>query len=98
MEPWLGDNGLLLARGEFWHRNRKMLTPGFHFKVLCSSLTTCLVIMRVTYLRLTYLRYLKLQILEEFLDMMNEQVKILTDDILAPHADTGKVVELPNKT
>ena len=30
--------------------------------------------------------------------MMNEQVKILTDDILAPHADTGKVVELPNKT
>ena len=88
----MGDNGLLLARGEFWHRNRKMLTPGFHFKVLCSSFTTCLVV-----IRLTYLRYLKLQILEEFLDMMNEQVKILTDDILAPYADTGKVVELPNK-
>ena len=26
--------------------------------------------------------------------MMNEQVKILTDDILAPYADTGKVVEI----
>ena len=85
----MGDNGLLLARGEFWHRNRKMLTPGFHFKVLC---------LRLTCLTLTYLRYIKLQILEEFLDMMNEQVKILTDDILAPHADTGKVVKLPNKT
>ena len=31
------------------------------------------------------------QILEEFLDMMNEQAKILVDDILAPAADTGKV-------
>lgn len=33
-----------------------------------------------------------LQILEEFLDMMNEQAKILTDDILAPHVDSGKVL------
>ena len=34
LDSWLG-NGLLLARGEFWHRNRKMLTPAFHFKVIC---------------------------------------------------------------
>ena len=26
------------------------------------------------------------------MDMMNEQAKILTDDILDPHADSGKVL------
>ena len=33
LRPWIGD-GLLLSSGKKWHRNRKLLTPGFHFDVL----------------------------------------------------------------
>ncbi|XP_022097114.1 cytochrome P450 4F4-like isoform X2 [Acanthaster planci] len=33
MRPWLGD-GLLLAKGDTWVRNRRLLTPAFHFDVL----------------------------------------------------------------
>ncbi|XP_013415216.1 cytochrome P450 4A25-like [Lingula anatina] len=33
MQDWLG-NGLLLSKGELWHRNRKLISPGFHFDVL----------------------------------------------------------------
>ncbi|XP_071373264.1 cytochrome P450 4B1-like [Centroberyx affinis] len=33
LAPWIGD-GLLLSQGQKWFQHRRLLTPGFHYRVL----------------------------------------------------------------
>ena len=39
MSEWLGS-GLIVSSGRRWHRDRKMLTPSFHFKILEQFIST----------------------------------------------------------
>lgn len=94
--PWLGQ-GLILAGGERWARNRRLLTPAFHFDILKpymnvnnDALNILLVCKTVWFL--TFINHISSRLVSE--NKTQGSFVWLYQDKMARYAESGEEMEL----